>query len=86
MANLTITVDDALLRRARMRALEQGTSVNALLREYLVAYAGSAQVQERALADLLALSTAATSRRGAATWTRNELHEREAPRGGDAGP
>jgi len=79
LANLTITIEDALLRRARMRALEQGTSVNALLREYLEAYAGSAQLQERALADLLALSHAATSRRGGAACTRAELHEREAP-------
>lgn len=85
MANLTITIDDALLRRARMRALEQGTSVNALLREYLVAYAGSAQLQEHALADLLALSSAATSRRGGAAWNRDELHERQAPPGSDAG-
>ena len=80
MANLTITIDDALLRRARMRALEQGTSVNALLRDYLEAYAGSARLQEQALADLLDLSAAATSRRGAATWTRDQLHEREATR------
>ena len=86
MANLTITIEDALLRRARMRALEQGTSVNALLREYLEAYAGSARLRERALADLLALSRAATSRRGAATWTRDELHEREAPLENDSGP
>jgi len=85
MANLTITIDDALLRRARMRALEQGTSVNALLREYLVAYAGSSRLQERALADLLALSTTANSRRGGATWTRDELHERETPPQRDAG-
>jgi len=85
MANLTITIDDALLRRARIRALEQGTSVNALLREYLVAYAGSAQLQARALADLLELSAGATSRRGAATWTRDELHERGAPSRGDVG-
>jgi hypothetical protein len=85
MANLTVTIEDALLRRARMRALEQGTSVNALLREYLEAYAGSAHLQERALADLLALSAGATSRRGAATWTRDELHEREAPPRRDAG-
>jgi plasmid stability protein len=77
MANLTITIDDGLLRRARMRALEQGTSVNALLRDYLVAYAGSDDAQERALADLLELSVAATSRRGTATWTRAELHARE---------
>jgi predicted HicB family RNase H-like nuclease len=33
--NLTITVDDEVLRRARIRALQQGTSVNVLLREFL---------------------------------------------------
>ena len=37
MANLTLAVDDQLLRQARLRALEQGTSVNALLRDYLEA-------------------------------------------------
>lgn len=85
MANLTITIDDELLRLARLRALEQGTSVNALLRDYLVAYAGSAQLRERARADLIALSTAATSRRGGATWSRDDLHEREAPPATEAG-
>ena len=35
MANLTITVDDEVLRRARIRAVELGTSVNAVLREYM---------------------------------------------------
>ena len=76
MANLTITIDDRLLRLARLRALEQGTSVNALLRDYLEAYAGAADAQARALDDLLTLSSAATSRRGAATWTREDLHDR----------
>ena len=42
MANLTLAIDEDVLRRARIRALEQGTSVNALLREYLDAYAGEA--------------------------------------------
>ena len=82
MANLTVTIDDELLRRARLRALEQGTSVNALLRDYLVAYAGADDARQRALADLLDLSAAATSRRGAATWTRDDLHARHEP-GGD---
>jgi plasmid stability protein len=83
VASLTITIDDELLRRARLRALEQGTSVNALLRDYLVAYAGADDARQAALADLLDLSAAATSRRGAATWTRDELHARPAPDGGD---
>jgi hypothetical protein len=85
MANLTITIDDALLKLARMRALEQGTSVNALLREYLETYAGSAGLQQRALADLLELSANAASRRGNATWTRDDLHQRETDSGGTDG-
>lgn len=78
MANLTITIEDALLRQARIRALEQGTSVNALLRDYLIAYAGADDLQAQALSDLMELSTTATSRRGSSTWSRDELHEREA--------
>jgi len=77
MANLTITIDDDLLRKARIRALEQGTSVNAILRDYLTAFAGAGDAQARALSELLAVSSASTARRGAATWTRDELHERD---------
>jgi plasmid stability protein len=76
MANLTITLEDDLLKQARIRALEQGTSVNAVLRDYLEAYAGTRLVREEKLKDLLRLSQTATSRRGEQTWTRDELHER----------
>ncbi len=86
MANLTITIDDDLLRRARLRALEQGTSVNRLLRDYLVAYAGADQARQQALADLLDLSASATSRRGESTWTRDDLHTRHQPSGDDPAP
>ena len=43
MANLTLAVDDDLLRRARVRAAEQGTSVNAVVRDVLPAYAAGAR-------------------------------------------
>jgi len=76
MANLTITVDDEILKRARLRATEQGTSVNAVVREYLEQYAGSRSAQEQALGKLLALSEKARSKRGRRTWTRDELHDR----------
>ncbi|MGA8053555.1 MAG: DUF6364 family protein [Burkholderiales bacterium] len=76
MANLTIAVDDEILKRARLRATEQGTSVNAVVRDYLEQYAGSRSAQEQALAKLLALSENAQSRRGRRAWTRDELHER----------
>ena len=77
MGNLTITVDEEVLRRARIRALQQGTSVNAVLRELLEAYAGVLDAQARAAADLLALSKRAAARRGAARWSRDALHERD---------
>ena len=40
MANLTIAVPDEVLKQARQRAVGQGTSVNAVLRNYLGQYAG----------------------------------------------
>jgi hypothetical protein len=76
MTNLTITIDEETLQRARLRALEQGTSVNALLREHLEAFAGGRSAREAAVAALLDLSRRAESRRGGHTWTRDELHER----------
>jgi hypothetical protein len=77
MGNLTITIDEDTLRRARIRALEQGTSVNALLREYLEAYAGGGGEKKDAVRDLIALSKRSRSRRGRLVWKRDELHERD---------
>ena len=74
--NLTITVDEEVLRRARIRALEQGTSVNAVLRAFLASYAGGtveSQARTR-LAELARLSDA-TSGPGGRSWTRSELYD-----------
>jgi plasmid stability protein len=73
--NLTITIDDEVLRRARIRALEQGTSVNALLREFLESYAGSDIEAEarRQLATMARTSTASSGSNGR-TWTRNDVY------------
>jgi plasmid stability protein len=77
MANLTITIDDETLRLARIRALHQGTSVNALLREYLEAYAVTDRTRQ-ALDGFLELARRSRASSGAAgrRWTRDELHER----------
>ncbi|NLD71034.1 MAG: hypothetical protein GX644_19780 [Limnobacter sp.] len=76
MSNLTISVDEEVLRRARIRALQQGSSVNAILRELLEAYAGVGPAQSDAVAELIRLSKDSTARRGNAAWTRDDLHER----------
>ncbi len=76
MTNLTITIDEDTLQRARLRALEQGTSVNAVLREYLESFAGARSARQAAVDALLDMSSHASSRRGDRSWTRDELHER----------
>lgn len=76
MSNLTITVDEEVLKKARIRALEQGSSVNAVLRELLESYAGVDRSQAAAATELVALSKEAKSRRGGRSWTRDELYER----------
>jgi len=73
---LMIEVDDDILKRARIRAARENTSVNAVIREYLTAYAGVNRHRAEACERLLALSRSSKSARGGATWTRDELHER----------
>ncbi len=77
MANLTIVVDEQTLKKARIRALEEGTSVNAVLREFLEAYAGVSREQREAARRILASSRESTSGSGPGgrTWTREELYE-----------
>ena len=74
--NLTIVVDDDTLKHARIRAIQENTSVNAVVREYLTAYAGAQRLRAQACERLLALSRSCESGRGGATWTRDDLHER----------
>ncbi len=76
MANLTLTIDDELLRRARIRALELGTSVNAIVRTQLEAFAGGEIATEamRRFADLAATATSGSGP-GGRCWTRDDVHE-----------
>jgi hypothetical protein len=79
MANLTISVNDEVLKRARIRALEENNSVNAVLGKYLEEYARVDEVMRRrqeALKSLLSLADQCQAGRGGRIWTRDELHER----------
>ena len=84
MANLTLSIDDNTLRAARIRALEQGTSVNAVVREYLEQYAQRETAREAVSAFLKrAERSKASSGPGGRSWTREELYDRwdRRPRG-----
>jgi hypothetical protein len=79
MSNLTISVPSDVLKRARLRALEEDTSVNAVLAAYLAAYARAdddLRRRERAVARILGLSEQSAAGSGGRRWSRDELHER----------
>ena len=77
MANLTLTIDDDVLKRARIRAIEEDTSVNAVVRDFLERYAGDDRsgAALRRFVDT-AQTIPAGSERDGRTWTREELHDR----------
>lgn len=87
MANLTITVDEETVKRARIRALEEGTSVNALLRDYLEDYAGVRRERMEAGLRLLELSRASKAGSGGKGLPkREELYDRPIMRNRSEGP
>ncbi len=77
MTNLTITVDEQTLKKARIRALEEGTSVNAVLREYLEEYAGVRWEQKEAARRIIedARRGGTGSGPGGRKWTREDAYE-----------
>ena len=79
MGNLTITVASDVLKRARVRALEENTSVNAVLASYLERWSRSDELRgrrEEAVSRLARLAEEAKAGSGGRTWSRDELQER----------
>jgi predicted HicB family RNase H-like nuclease len=55
MTTLTLAINEEVLRKARIRAMQRGTSVNALIRDYLERVAGESHAAE-GIAEFLAAS------------------------------
>ena len=70
----------SILKKARLKAIEDGTSVNAVVREFLRQYTGSAATRVESAERLIALAHECASEVGPITWTRAELHDRQAAR------
>lgn len=73
--NLTLSIDDEVVLRARRRAEVLGTSVNQLVREYLEELAGKSDPNEDAQ-EFERLSKLAHGDSGGWKFNREELHER----------
>jgi len=73
--NITLSVDDDVIRTARRRAEALGTSVNQLVRDYLAQLAGETNAAEDA-AEFERLSRSAKGNAHGWKFNREELHER----------
>jgi hypothetical protein len=77
MTNLTLAIDEGILLRARLRALRERTSVNAVVRAFVTNYAAQ-DGDGGAMNWLLALADQSTASSGpdGRTWTRDDAHDR----------
>jgi len=76
MANVTLALDDALLHKARVKAVHEHTSVNAVIREFLAGWTRDEDERAAVVERVRAALDASTYRSGGVGWTRDELHER----------
>lgn len=79
MTNLTIAVDENLIRKARVRAINEGTSVSARIREFLADYAQGNDRQQMAGQAFIAAARRSKANSEGATWTREDAHDRAYP-------
>jgi Family of unknown function (DUF6364) len=72
--NLTLSVDEQLVARARKKAEALGKSLNQMIRDYLQKVAGGDD-PERSIKEFKSLSGQGNSRGG--RFDRDEIHERK---------
>ena len=78
-SNLTLLLDTDVIRRARIVAAKRGTSVSALVAIQLIELVDEDERVEQARGRALAILEKAVPR-GGRSWTRDELHDRQALR------
>ena len=81
MANLTIVVDEGVLKDARIAALEQGTTVNKVLAQRLRELAQEKTEHRRArvkaaMEEIRKIAKESGMRVGNIGWSRDDLYER----------
>jgi hypothetical protein len=74
--NITLSVEETVLRAVRIYAAERGSSVNALVREFLGGIALREDRARRARERIRELSAQSAARIGSRSWARADLHAR----------
>ncbi len=77
MSNITISLDNDLLKKAKKIAIDRDTSFNGLVREYIAGLVGREErIRLMKIEELDNLFAGSSAVIGNKTWTRDDLHER----------
>ena len=76
MTNVTLSIDENDLKQARILALQEGTSLNAVIRDYVKTYIGQTKRYQQVTDRILQHAESAPFELGEKRWTRDDLYER----------
>jgi hypothetical protein len=79
--NLTLVIPEDLLRRARVQAVHEGTSVNEIVRTLLERYVGRTDRVGESVEELIRLARASGARKGRKPIRREDAYDRKVFRG-----
>ena len=80
MKNITVSIDEALHRRARIRAAERAKSLSAIVRDFLIEFAGGETDFERRKRQQRETLASIRAFRAGNRLRREEVHDRRALR------
>ena len=77
MPNITLSVEEEIIKKVRKIAMDKNTTLTAMVREFLQSVADRDAAEKKQAIDKLQKSFQALSRdMGPRTWTRDDLYER----------
>lgn len=78
MKNLTVSIDEQVIKNARIRALHEDTSVNSVVASFLRTYANIEEERQSPVQAILqhADSVSASSGPGGRSWRREDIYDR----------
>lgn len=79
MTNLTISLDESTVKKARVRAIHEGTSVSAKVREFLADYARGENRQTVAGTAFIDAARRSQANSEGVQWTRDDAYDRSYP-------
>ena len=77
MTNITLAIEEDIVKKVRKLAVERNTSLNALVRETLHQLAAREELRtEERISELMTCFETTPGKMGVKSWSREDLHER----------